>query len=379
MADNSDAPQPFLPSPGPNFERDQWALALSGGGYKAAAFHLGALIRLNELGVLSKLRRVSSVSGGSIIAAYLGLNWRSVGADDFVTSFAAPFARFLNKITIDRWAILNGLTNPFQKGFEGVQRAYAKHLYGKATLQDLPDEEAGAPRFVINATNMRLNSLWRFSKVIAADHHVGSIEAPDFDLATVVTASSAFPPFFCPVSLDLPQDRLKPFADSDRFTPPFNSKADLGDGGIYDNMGLETVWKRFGILLVSNAGDPIDESKPTPAQWVPLLRRANSMIHRQAENNRVGELMLRASAGQYDLAYWNLRADGHAPAAPGGLALPDVEQSRAAAEKVRLRAMPSEDLVRLVRHGYARADGSVRVFLKVQGPAPVWPAVEGWL
>ena len=50
-------------------------LCLSGGGYRAAAYHLGALLRLNQAGLLPRLRTVSSVSGGSIVAAFLGLNW----------------------------------------------------------------------------------------------------------------------------------------------------------------------------------------------------------------------------------------------------------------------------------------------------------------
>ena len=55
------------------------ALCLSGGGYRAMLFHVGALWRLNEVGYLSKLSRVSSVSGGSITAGVLactGLSWR---------------------------------------------------------------------------------------------------------------------------------------------------------------------------------------------------------------------------------------------------------------------------------------------------------------
>src|SRR5712692_4740400 len=51
------------------------ALCLSGGGYRAMLFHLGALWRLNECGYLPKLDRISSVSGGSITAAVLGLKW----------------------------------------------------------------------------------------------------------------------------------------------------------------------------------------------------------------------------------------------------------------------------------------------------------------
>ena len=46
-------------------------LCLSGGGYRAALFHLGALRRLDRLGVLGQVRTVSAVSGGAIIANLL--------------------------------------------------------------------------------------------------------------------------------------------------------------------------------------------------------------------------------------------------------------------------------------------------------------------
>jgi NTE family protein len=59
-----DADDPRAPSAG-------IALCLSGGGYRAMLFHLSALKRLNEIAYLPKLRRVSSVSGGSITAGVL--------------------------------------------------------------------------------------------------------------------------------------------------------------------------------------------------------------------------------------------------------------------------------------------------------------------
>src|SRR5262252_10751952 len=57
------------------------ALCMSGGGYRAMLFHLGALIRMNQLGFLRKLTRVSSVSGGSITNGVLGLNWKKLTFD----------------------------------------------------------------------------------------------------------------------------------------------------------------------------------------------------------------------------------------------------------------------------------------------------------
>jgi NTE family protein len=50
-------------------------LALSGGGFRATLFHLGTLWRLNELGYLKKIDRISSVSGGSITSGVLALHW----------------------------------------------------------------------------------------------------------------------------------------------------------------------------------------------------------------------------------------------------------------------------------------------------------------
>ena len=49
-------------------------LALSGGGYRAAAYHIGTLRALRKLGILDKVDVISSVSGGSITAAYYALN-----------------------------------------------------------------------------------------------------------------------------------------------------------------------------------------------------------------------------------------------------------------------------------------------------------------
>ena len=57
------------------------ALCLSGGGYRAMLFHTGSLWRLNEAGLLAKLDRISSVSGGSITAGVLGLAWSQLAFD----------------------------------------------------------------------------------------------------------------------------------------------------------------------------------------------------------------------------------------------------------------------------------------------------------
>ena len=57
-------------------------ICLSGGGYRAMVFHLGALWRLNEAGLLKGIDWISSVSGGSITAGLLGLKWKALDFDE---------------------------------------------------------------------------------------------------------------------------------------------------------------------------------------------------------------------------------------------------------------------------------------------------------
>src|SRR5215470_18006531 len=63
-------------------------IALSGGGFKAMLFHAGAHGRMNELGLLSKAQRISSVSGGSIVNGHLALSWGKLGKADANGGFA---------------------------------------------------------------------------------------------------------------------------------------------------------------------------------------------------------------------------------------------------------------------------------------------------
>lgn len=69
------APVRWIPGDAERSPEQGIALCLSGGGSRAMLFHVGALMRLNEFGLLPKLARVSSVSGGSITAGMLAVQW----------------------------------------------------------------------------------------------------------------------------------------------------------------------------------------------------------------------------------------------------------------------------------------------------------------
>src|SRR5918999_3040531 len=73
----------------PERRRQGIGLCLSGGGFRATLFHLGALRRLNELGVLHRVRTISSVSGGSLMALVLADAIRKLGG-----ALTGPFPDF---------------------------------------------------------------------------------------------------------------------------------------------------------------------------------------------------------------------------------------------------------------------------------------------
>src|SRR5262249_13659980 len=53
----------------------RFGLALSGGGFRAALYHLGLIRFLRDAGILSQVTHISAVSGGSIMAAHMTFNW----------------------------------------------------------------------------------------------------------------------------------------------------------------------------------------------------------------------------------------------------------------------------------------------------------------
>jgi hypothetical protein len=138
-------------------------LALSGGGFRATLFHIGAVWRLVELGVLTSLTRVSSVSGGSIFAGVLASSWKNLSSSPTVANYRQlvvdPLRRFCQQ-QIDTIAIGEGLLSPWTSIGEAIESKYQAELF-QIGLNQLPD----APWFVFNATNLQRTKLSFFQGV----------------------------------------------------------------------------------------------------------------------------------------------------------------------------------------------------------------------
>jgi NTE family protein len=339
---------------------DTIGLCVSGGGYRAMIYHVGALACLNELGILSRLDQVASVSGGSITAGMLALGWSRLQftADGVATNFneivAEPLLGFGGQ-ALDVRAILLGLL-PGRSAADGVADAYDANLFGGATLQALPDR----PRFTFMATNLQTGSGWRFAKDYAADHRVGQIVKPTLKLSRVVAASSAFPPFLSPVRVVFGENQVQSMPGADLHRAPFTQTAVLTDGGVYDNLGLERVWRRCRTVLVSNAGRNTPEIGSPTGRWGGQVFRTLSLVSQQAENSRKRILFGVNNLGQRKVAYWSIDT----PIADYGVtdtpSISSEETIATATMRTRLNAFTAPEIDLLLKAGYAGATASLQ-------------------
>jgi NTE family protein len=253
-------------------------VALSGGGFRAALFHLGVLRRVAELGWLPRVDAFSGVSGGSIIAAFAALRWAKMldaggDAGAFQTHIAGPFVDLVTtRSFIREWLV--------RATGQGVRRAFAptysrttalgdvlsKHLYQHRPCTDLPE----TPYTILNATSLISMRAWRFTRDGLGDSRIGYADwirsVHPLSIGQAVAASAAFPPVFAPMRIDSSHYTFggTRYQDAPVATP---ATVGLTDGGVYENLGTEVLTKPTPLpggrvldepefLLVSDGGYP---------------------------------------------------------------------------------------------------------------------------
>jgi NTE family protein len=254
----------------------QLGIALSGGGMRAVAFHFGVLKRLADEDRLESVTQISTVSGGSLaIAALLAqARWcwptsvhyrteiypalmRLLTGRDLLSAKAIGWRGFLEynvRLISHRAQVLSDLLTT-QWNID-------------ARLSDLPDQ----PAWLINAACLETGKNWRFAKREMGNWQFGRHYGPQVSVAEAVAASAAVPYVIGALTLRLPPDgwyRTDPATREpmERRVPPL-SAVRLWDGGAYENLGLEALFKpRTGLigcdfLICSDASGPFRASNP---------------------------------------------------------------------------------------------------------------------
>ena len=331
-------------------------------------FHVGAILRLNEMGLLKKLSRVSSVSGGSITAGVLGLNWNRLefGEDDRANKLqeflVEPIQQMASE-TIDRGSIWRGVLLPGSVS-DRIVGYYQDVLFGDATLQDLPLDSQG-PRFIINATSVQSGALVRMSRAYLADYRVGMIRNPRILLAEAVAASSAFPPFLSPAEIDVDPSDFEQDEACELQHEPYTDTLVLSDGGVYDNFGLETAWKRYKTVLVSDGGGKMQPDPEPAGDWAQHSKRILDIIDNQVRSLRKRQVIGSFKAGDRNGAYWGIRTDIADYQLADSLTAPLQDTLRLADTPTRLKRLPKERQQQLINWGYAVCDAALRKHAEV--------------
>lgn len=289
-------------------------VALSGGGYRAAGFHIGTLKKLNELGILTNVDVLSTISGGSITGAayclhqgdfksfeekmvgaittksvirYVLTSWLFLraaipGAILVFSLFILPFTQW-SGYSILSLLILIVLITRYQFRLLPlsliIEKAYNDFFYHGAKLSDLCEQ----PELAIGSTNLQTSRHFTFSKRKMEDSTYAYYPTPiyfngdNFPIARSVMASSCVPFAFTPVSIDQTYFR----------NPALATTVDpkLVDGGVYDNQGIHKITQDNSsyacqIVLVSDAGNHLPFEKSYNNTFTLLLRTVDTFMAR---------------------------------------------------------------------------------------------------
>jgi NTE family protein len=345
------------------------AICLSGGGFRAALFHLGALRRLNELGVLSKVGSIASVSGGSILAGHLATALRpwpaagtAVAADRWSQEIEQPFHQFV-KHDIRTWPILKRILFPWNwcrpsTQVLALQARYARKLTA-LKLQDLPDH----PWFIFCGTDVTFGVLWVFEKNRVGSYQAGYVTpSPNWPVAQAIAASSCFPPIFAPMPITLSVNET--MQDGLKQPRPKVAGEGVSDGGLYDNLGLQPVTK-YGTVLVSDGGAPFVAA--TPSDLFGRLNAYLEIVGKQGGSLRKRQLMADYRNKKRAGTYWGISSAPSSYQTRSSYQTPAQGYSKQLAETVisRVRtdmdAFSDAEIAVLENHGYLLADIAIEV------------------
>ncbi|MBI3784991.1 MAG: patatin-like phospholipase family protein [Deltaproteobacteria bacterium] len=263
------------PTPGVEDDQTLVILTLSGGGTRAAALAYGVMRELDrgKIGggsksLLDEVDVISSVSGGSFAAAYYGLFGKRQFFEQFkpdVLNRSIECDLILRMLAPWNWP---RLLSPYFGRSDLASEYYDKHIFKGRTFADLPKRR---PFIVLNAADMTLGAQFTFTQ---DDFDKLCSDLSAVHVARAVTASSAFPGGFSPLTLNnypkedcgyrspgwfagakadldnVPSrfDRYATWKEYERDDRPY---IHLFDGGLADNLGL-----RGAILALSSTDSP---------------------------------------------------------------------------------------------------------------------------
>jgi NTE family protein len=370
-------------------------LALSGGGVRAAGFHLGVLDRLARQQLLEQTTFISTVSGGSLIVGLifsLATNrWPS--SADFRSTIVGSCQRILTTQNLQRNYLTRVLLSPWKltRGRASLLAASLKSVWGiTGNLKDLPAE----PGWIINATTYETGKNWRMSHKRMGEYETQYVLDPTLPLAEAMAASAAVPGVIGPLVIHSKAYSWHRYTDDSKEvlipTKPRFRILRLWDGGVYDNLGIEALYKRnrsnlrgeitnyregVDFLLISDASRPVASDTGTFQSALPFYKPPMRLIDIATEQVRglrardiVDYFQEHPGTGAY-LRMGNTASSIYGKAgitAQNDLELPDGLGENfvalAARPETALRRLSAKEFQILFEHGYEVADSTLTAY-----------------
>jgi len=262
----------------------EFAIAISGGGFRASLAALGVLRFFASAGLLTNVRTVSSVSGGSVTNALFALSYPTIALQGFtLEAFDAVVTTPLlsrvtgksltRKLIANSWRAIGPRTRT-----DVLAKALDHWFFHGATLSQITTD----CDFVFNATNLHTSVRFGFQQYRVGDYVIGfTAPNPKLRVAQAVAASAAVPGVFAPVVL-----RGHEYPCDPGYPPR------LVDGGVYDNLGIEPLNRlRSAYSVVMNAGGVFRVGKFGRLPIVGTLSRSSSTMYRQTTALRMRALV----------------------------------------------------------------------------------------
>lgn len=204
-------------------------IAISGGGSRSANFSAACFFQLQKLGLLQEVDYISSVSGGSITAAYYCLQYDEWNPAEVQKRFTHSFATDMIWTIFAPWNIPFLIFSDWDRSDILADR-FEKVLFSRngkrLTFADLrPDR----PRLLINATDLQSGRGFIFTN--ESFNEINS-DLSHYPIANAVAASAAVPVLLHQVTL---RD----------FSTIYKQYLHLVDGGVVDNLGVHTLLETY--------------------------------------------------------------------------------------------------------------------------------------
>ncbi len=248
-------------------------IALSGGGIRAAVFHIGILKYLADNKKLENVVHLSSVSGGSLL---LGLifsinDGKWPNDQEFLEKVYPQLEYYLTKRSIFnpfllfRFFIFNPFTFIILIIFNRrklLSKLISQNWRINKNFSDLNTNVM----WDICATSRETGNMWRIKSDCMGDYQLGYTDRNNLSLSDVISISAAFPLVIGPFKLKTAYYKWYKYNSQTEISPKLK-KITIYDGGIYDNMALESLYDiscgeikgrtNCDFIFVSDASSPL--------------------------------------------------------------------------------------------------------------------------